>query len=429
MKEELLDMARSSNTVVMKITKSRVDDLKVRDTDYIAWDSELKGFGCKVLPSGTKSYIAYGRARNKQIVVTIGRTTLYSPDQARLRAAKLLIQMADGIDPRAVDKEENAAKTTLRTIGRRYTNERKLKETSKQTIMRHVDKTFAAWADKPMTTITRAMISARYDEYRKGGFDGKKAAPGQANQAFQVLKALFNFAMRELRTATDEPIIRENPVGVLHGKWGETEARTRMIEDDKIGEVVDMLLSSRHLPLNAETRTGVELTLALIMTGCRLSELTTLKWSQVTLNGEKSSIHLPDPKGKKPIWLPLSVQMRELLEQRPRLNSTDYVFPSWGKSGHIIDPRDTLVKIGDICGHRISAHDLRRSYTTYGIANCNIEFIRVELLTGHKPTSVTGRHYLKTDHLEYLYPETQRISDFIYDKMREFRAKAGQRAT
>jgi integrase len=408
----------------MKITKSRVDELKTRTTDYIAWDSELKGFGCKVLPSGTKTYVACGRARNKQIAITIGRTTLYSPDQARLRAHKLLIQMADGIDPRAVGKEEAAALTTLRAIALRYVNEKKLKETSKQTILRHIDKTFAKWADMPCAKITRAMISARYDEYRKGGHDGSKPAPGQANQAFQVLKALLNFAMRELRTATDEPIIKENPVGVLHGKWAETEARTRMIEDDKIGEVVDMLLSSRHLPLNAETKTGIDLTLGLLLTGCRLSELTTLKWSQVTLNGEKSSIHLPDPKGKKPIWLPLSTQMQELLAQRPRLNSTDFVFPSWGKSGHLIDPRDTLNKISAICGHRISAHDLRRSYTTYGIANCNIEFIRVELLTGHKPTSVTGRHYLKTDHLEYLYPETQRISDFIYDKMREFRAKA-----
>lgn len=410
-----------------RLTRTFIEKVEPPETGYqIHWDDTLKGWGLRVTCQRKLSWVVQGRIKGKTACLTIRPASL-APDQARQRAHKLLVQMADGIDPRALEKQETAAKVTLRALAERYVKEKNLKETSQQTVLRHVDKTFVKWADKPITTITRAMISARYEEYRTGGHDGKKPAPGQANQAFQVLKALFNFAMRELRTAEDKPIIAENPVGVLHGKWSESKPRTRMIEDDKIGEVVDMLLSSRHLPLNAETKTGIDLTLALILTGCRLSELTTLTWQQVTFNGDKSSIYLPDPKGGNEIWLPISRQLQELLAARTRHNSTDFVFPSWGKSGHIIDPRDTLNKISAICGHRISAHDLRRSYTTYGIANCNIEFVRVELLTGHKPTAITSRHYLKTDHLEYLYPETQRISDFIYDKMREHRA-TGERA-
>jgi len=397
----------------LRKSKGRLDDLKAEGKEYIVWDAGLKGFGIKVLPSGQKTFIVKGRVHNKQIEVKIGRYPIKTPDQAWRDAAVILGQMADGTDPRALKRETAAMVTTLREIAMRYVTERNLKDTSRNTILRHIDKTFAAWADKPIVSIKRAMVSARFEEYKVGGHDGKNPAPVQANQAFQCLKAIFNFAMRELRTIDDEPIIRENPVGVLHGKWAPVRARTRRIATDKLGEVWQMLIDSRKLPLNAETISGIELTMLLLLTGCRLSELTTLKWEQVTLNGDKSSIYLPDPKGGSPIWLPLSNQAQQLLAGRVRRNSTDFVFPSWSKVGHIIDPRDTLNKISAICGHRISAHDLRRTYTTIGIASLKLQHVYVELLTGHKPTSVTSKHYLETQRLEYLYPETQQIADFI----------------
>lgn len=52
--------------------------------------------------------------------------------------------------------------------------------------------------------------------------------------------------------------------------------------------------------------------------------------------------------------------------------------------------------------------------TTIGIASCGIDFYKVELLTGHLPNgSVTARHYLETSQLSYLYPESQRIADWL----------------
>ena len=89
------------------------------------------------------------------------------------------------------------------------------------------------------------------------------------------------------------------------------------------------------------------------------------------------------------------------------------MFSSWGKAGHIKDPRDTMKKVSEVAGTKITPHDLRRTYTTIGIANCGIDLTRVELLTNHVPKSVTARHYIETSHLQYLKPETQRISDWI----------------
>lgn len=65
---------------------------------------------------------------------------------------------------------------------------------------------------------------------------------------------------------------------------------------------------------------------------------------------------------------------------------------------------------------KVTAHDLRRTVTTIGIANCGIDFYKVELLTGHLPTTVTARPYLETERLGYLYPEAQRIADYIEEQ-------------
>jgi integrase len=61
----------------------------------------------------------------------------------------------------------------------------------------------------------------------------------------------------------------------------------------------------------------------------------------------------------------------------------------------------------------LSPHDLRRSFTTIGVASCGIDLFKIELLTNHVPKSVTERHYLETSHLEYLKPEVQRLADWI----------------
>lgn len=39
----------------VKITKRAVDALKATDTRYVAWDTDLPGFGVRVSPTGGKT--------------------------------------------------------------------------------------------------------------------------------------------------------------------------------------------------------------------------------------------------------------------------------------------------------------------------------------------------------------------------------------
>lgn len=59
-----------------RLTKQIVDDLAPRDTDYVVWCGKLPGFGCRVRPSGHKSFIVMYRAGGRNATprkVTIGR--------------------------------------------------------------------------------------------------------------------------------------------------------------------------------------------------------------------------------------------------------------------------------------------------------------------------------------------------------------------
>ena len=45
-----------------KLTKRIVDAADIQPTEYFVWDSDIPGFGLRVLPSGRKGYVVQYRA-------------------------------------------------------------------------------------------------------------------------------------------------------------------------------------------------------------------------------------------------------------------------------------------------------------------------------------------------------------------------------
>ncbi len=325
--------------------------------------------------------------------------------------ANICAAMRMGIDPRAVAKKEAAQRVTLRDVADGYKRDRPLKDSSKAEIERHVTTTFEAWLKKPLKDINREAVTKRFNEIKTKGTTGNGPAPAQANQAFAVLRALFNYAIREYREPDGSPVLTDNPVDVLYKKWAPLKPRTSRVPDSKVGAVWSFLTKAREQAYNRDTLASIDLVMLLMLTGLRIGECSELTWDRVNL--EEGWIHIPDPKNSNPVWLPLSTQAVQLLTTRQRVKGSPFVFSSWGKAGHIKDPRDTMKKVSEVAGTKITPHDLRRTYTTIGVASVGIDLHKVELLTNHVPKGVTARHYLETSHLQYLKPETQRISDWI----------------
>ena len=92
--------------MTFKVSKRTVDALKPRERPFIAFDTELKGFGVRVYPSGLKAYVveyrpgAGGRAVSKRRH-KLGDAGALTPDQARRAAQGALATIRLGGDPAA----------------------------------------------------------------------------------------------------------------------------------------------------------------------------------------------------------------------------------------------------------------------------------------------------------------------------------------
>lgn len=287
----------------------------------------------------------------------------------------------------------------------------KLRPSTCAAIKRHVEVTFETWADLPLISINAKMCRERYRELVTKGLRGNRpqGSPGQANQAFTILGALLAFAALEYLRKDDTAIFSRAPVDALKNHYIRLKERTRRIQDHKVGEVWSALTEWRAQTVRAEVLTGIELIRFLLLTVLRMGEASSLKWSQVEL--EHAYYHIPKPKNSNPVYLPLSTQALELLMERPR--TSEYVFPSWSKSGHIVDPRDVLIKVSKVAGNTISPHDLRRSFTNVALRECRIDKYRVDLLTNHVLGDFTSKHYTDTTHLQWLKPEIQMVADYL----------------
>ncbi|MEO5379008.1 MAG: integrase arm-type DNA-binding domain-containing protein [Magnetococcus sp. DMHC-6] len=99
-----------------KINKKIVDSLQVGERDEYLWDTELRGFGVKITPTGRRVYLIQFRASGRIRRVTIGvHGSPWTPDQARQEAIKLLSDVADGQDP-AEQKAQTKAMPTMEEL-------------------------------------------------------------------------------------------------------------------------------------------------------------------------------------------------------------------------------------------------------------------------------------------------------------------------
>ncbi len=406
---------------MVKLTKAFIDKVKSPEDKYqLHWDDSVAGYGLRVTPQGKRVFVVMGRVRGKLVQFTIGNFGVLTEEQARKKAQKTLQMMREGIDPRDAQKEDAAAKVTLREVATEYFYGRPgmLRDVTIVEKDRHVEQVFVAWKDKPIVSISEADVRKRYTEMATGGLRGKAPAPGQAQIAMTTLSVLINFAMRRYKRSDGSPLITHNPVAALKADWPGFKPRTRDIEEKHVGATWNLLADMHAHPKNPDALAGTDLIRFLMLTGTRRSEGASLQWCNVNL--DEAWFHLPNPKNGNPVWLPLSSQAVALLNARkPKDDGDDaspYVFPSRAKGGYVTDPRAPLERVAKLINQPISAHDLRRTYVSTGVATLGIDLYKMELLTNHVPQGVTAKHYLRTSRLQYLLPETQRIADWIEEQ-------------
>lgn len=126
---------------VEKLTKRNVDAIIPGARIAIYYDSELRGFGLKVTPSGAKSWcVEYrpgsgGRGVAKRRLV-LGSINTLTPDQARTAARNILAAVALGDDPGA-SRSRAREMPTFRDFAERYLTEEASSKLKPKTVVNY----------------------------------------------------------------------------------------------------------------------------------------------------------------------------------------------------------------------------------------------------------------------------------------------------
>lgn len=135
---------------------------------------------------------------------------------------------------------------------------------------------------------------------------------------------------------------------------------------------------------NKNSRTAI---LVLLLTGWRLNAVMRMKWEDIDFEKGEYTVH-KFAVGWKGFFgvMPLnSYVLAYLQEQRDRHPGEKYVFPGrHGKTEHQIEVRASLNIVCKDLGFHITAHDLRRTFSTVGEVVLDGNMMLLGLLIGHK---------------------------------------------
>ncbi len=179
----------------MKITKRFVEQVEIpsqrhgKPTQTFYRDDELRGFALRVTSGGAKSFVFERRIKGPVRRITLGRFEDLTIARARRKAERMAGEIADDQDPIANRKRTKLERITLGRVLDDYLAARKdLKPRTVEDYRMVTRWGFSDWLARPLTTITKEQVATRHTVL------GKRS-PARANNAFRVLRALFNYAI------------------------------------------------------------------------------------------------------------------------------------------------------------------------------------------------------------------------------------------
>ena len=379
----------------IKLTKRAVDSIAPTHQAAFFFDTELKGFGLKVMPSGVKTFIveyrpgAGGRNTPKRRL-TIGRVGALTPDEARDLAKGALARVHAGEDP-AGDKAKARAEMTFGEVCDLYlaegceTKKATTIATDKGRIERHIKPLLGK---KRIGEITRPDV----EKFMRDVAAGKTAADvktkargraiveggkGTATRTVGLLGGIMSFAVsRQLRS--------DNPVrGVKRYVDKKGETFLSAAELGKIGQALVQLEGEGANP------SAVAIIRLLAFTGARKSEIAGLRWSEVDLG--RGYLRLGDSKtGAKVI--PIGAPACEVLASVTAIEGSEFVFPASSGKGRFQGVERVWQKVRTTAAFpSLRLHDLRHSFASVGLARGDA-LATIGAILGHADVKTTSRY-------------------------------------
>jgi integrase len=220
-----------------------------------------------------------------------------------------------------------------------------------------------AWGTRYVTGITKRDVLALTDSITA-------RAPVRARRVFATLRTFFDWCLQR-------EIITVDPMAGLKRKnVGSEEARDRVLTDGELGKLMAHIRGTNHYTPHLVA------THLLVLTAARTDMIASMRWDEI--NGEVISFPAERMKNGQPFDLPITPQMRTVLDGIPRIHGCPFVFgkalKSWDKAKAKIDAATGLVDW--------QFRDIRRTVSTgmqrLGISEDVIDAVQAHAKAGIK---------------------------------------------
>ena len=355
----------------VRLNERRVQTLKPRKHVYDVRDRELKGFGVRVLPSGAKRYFIHSQHHGRRVWKIVGHAETIGVDQAREEAKTLLASIRNRYGAQAPAPPDIAFETVADEVFRRYA--RNWKPSTLKVNQSYYRNQILPWFEgRPIGDITAHDV--------RRWFASLHETPVAADRSAPVLSVIMRQAeVYGYRTEGTNPC-----VGIKRYRRQGRERFLSAVEMRRLGAVL-----ARH---EADRPQAVAIIRLLLLTGCRKSEIATLKWPFY----REGKLFLPDGKtGPRTVWL--SSAARAILDGLPR--TSVWVFPSPRTAGfqHTVGVDKSWHRVrteADLCDVRL--HDLRHSYASAALAQSET-VLTIGRLLGHRDPATTLKYLHLSD--------------------------------
>jgi integrase len=176
--------------------------------------------------------------------------------------------------------------------------------------------TLSKWRSRRLSDISPDDMARLHDR------TGKEKGRYEANRTLALLRTMFNVG-RHWRL-----LVGPNPTEGI--QMFREEKRERFLSPDELRRVNEALAEEP----NEYWRAYFPLSLLL---GTRRSELLSARWADIDLDRRVG--RLPMTKAGRSHLLPLPTSVIDIFMSLPSWGKSEWVFPGWGLSGHLTEPK------------------------------------------------------------------------------------------
>ena len=382
-----------------KITKKSIDALEAGSSSQFLWDTDLKGFGAKITPSGSISYVLQFRMGGRETIArryTIGaHGSPWTPTTARSEAERLLLLVGQGIDPVEADKQRRreAIDLAFDNYARHFTRSCKgegWRRLVERVVRLHLEPVLHK---KPLPSINRADIVSVLDHMPDEQIANRR-------NVFAVMRRLFRWAVSrgDLDRSPMEGMETPPPV----------RPRDRWLADDELRLIWSATPECHHCfgPI-------VRL---LITTGQRREEVCGMQWQELDRKERLWALPSQRTKNNEPNTIPLNqlaIAELDALDDGEKWPRKGRVFAT-ASGARFTGYHKGKVKLDSVIEEREGEplppwrlHDLRRTLAT-NFQRLGVRFEVTEAVLNHVSGSRAGvagvyqRHDWKNEKIQAL---------------------------